>query len=102
MKKFTLVVSLVALGTIAAFSGCSSSPLASENTSDMPVEASAGGEEFSSLTNPDPGAVIDSENSPSLVADNSSYSPPSFTDSAPEPAMKSPVNLGASSAGRAH
>lgn len=112
MKKFAIVVSMVALVSVAGFSGCSSAPTTGEEgaTSDMPVEAGANSAEFNALTDgaasasaePSPGAVVDTANPSTTVADSSAYSPPSFTDSAPEPAQKSPVNLGASSAGRAH
>lgn len=109
MKKFALVVSLVAF-TALGLTGCSSSPVAGEETSEMPVEAGANSAEFNALANSDSaasasaeptsvGAVVDTANPSTTVADNSAYSPPSFTDSAPS---KSPVNLGASSAGRAH
>jgi hypothetical protein len=108
MKKFALVASLVAL-TAIGFSGCSSAEVASGETSEMPVEAGANSAEFNALANsdsaasasaePSVGAVVDTANPSTTVADNSSYSPPSFANSAPE---KSPINLGASSAGRAH
>ena len=109
MKKFALVVSLVAF-TALGLAGCASSELASTETTDMPVEAGADSAEFNALANSDSaasasaepsstGAIVDTANPSTVVADNSAYSPPSFTESAPE---KSPVNLGASSAGRAH
>lgn len=113
MKKFAIVLSLVAL-TAVGLTGCSSSQLASEETSDMPVEAGANSAEFNALANPDSaasasaeptsvGAVVDTANPSTTVADNSAYSPPSFTDSSSDEApSKSPVNLGASSAGRSH
>jgi hypothetical protein len=108
MKKFAIVASLVAL-TAVGLIGCSSGEVAPDATTDMPVEASADNSAFNALTNPDvaadqssepsTGAVLDTANPSATVADNSEYSPPSFTDTATEPA-KSPVNLGASSAGR--
>lgn len=116
MKKFAIVVSLVAL-TAVGLTGCSTGELASGETTDMPADgaAAAGTDsaEFNALTNSDgsasasaepasTGAVVDTANPSTTVADNSSYSPPSFTDTATAPAEKSPVNLGASSAGRAH
>ncbi|MBS1962066.1 MAG: hypothetical protein JST04_07620 [Bdellovibrionales bacterium] len=112
MKKFALVASLVAL-TVAGLNGCSSAEVSSSDaTTDMPVEAGANNDAFNALANPDAaasasaepsstGAVVDTANPSTTVADNSAYSPPSFTDSATAP-EKSPVNLGASSAGRAH
>lgn len=111
MKKFALVASLVAL-TVAGLNGCSSAEVSSDATTDMPVESGANNEAFNALANPDAaasasaepsstGAIVDTANPSTTVADNSSYSPPSFTDSATAP-EKSPVNLGASSAGRAH
>ncbi len=105
MKKNTVVVSLVTLMSILGFSGCSSTPMASDEAAEAPVEAAANTSEFNDLAQSDAGAVVDSAYpSSTTVADAStaqSYSPPSFTDSAPS-AETSHANLGASSAGRAH
>lgn len=103
MKKFAIVASLVALTAVAGLTGCSSAGVApTTESTDMPVEAAANSAEFNALANPDsPGAVVDTANPSTIVADNSAYTPPSFTETATAPA-KSPVNLGASSAGRAH
>jgi hypothetical protein len=108
MKKYAIVASLVALMGLA---GCSSAGVAPSETTDMPVEGAANNSAFNALANPDAaasassepstGAVVDTANPSTTVADNSAYTPPSFTDTATAPA-KSPVNLGASSAGRAH
>ena len=107
MKKFSIVASLVTLAALG-LAGCSHGDLASDGTTDLPVESAANNSEFNALANPDAaaqasadpsvGAVVDTANPSSTVADNSTYSPSSFTDSAPS---TSPVNLGASSAGRA-
>lgn len=101
MKKYAFVACLVALTTLT-LSGCSSAEV-SPSASDLPAEAGADGGALSALNNPDAaasasaepsaGAVVDTANSASTIADNSSYSPSSD---------RSPVNLGASSAGRAH
>lgn len=111
MKKFALVASLAAL-TALGLAGCSHGELASSETTDMPVESAADNPEFNALANgdaaaeasaePSVGAVVDTANPSTTVADNSSYSPSSFTDTASDAPAKSPVNLGASSAGRAH
>ena len=101
MKKFALVACLVALSGLT-LTGCSSAEVSDAST-DMPVENGASNDAFNALANPDAaasassepsvGAVVDTANPAATVADNSSYTPP---------AEKSPVNLGASSAGRAH
>jgi hypothetical protein len=105
MKKFAIVASLVALSSLGLV-GCSSTPelAANDSTTDMPVEAAAQTPAFDALANSNggaepqnTGAVIDTANPATTVADNSAYTPP--VDTAP---AKSPVNLGASSAGRAH
>lgn len=118
MKKYTRVLFLVALSvSLGALAGCSSAGISNEGT-DAPVEAGAGGEQFDSLANADltpsadPGAIVDSgapstsssEPSTTLAAaDTSSYAANSYADNSPAySAPKSPVNLGASSAGRAH
>ena len=105
MKKITAVVSLVTLMSIFGFSGCSSTPMASDENTEVPVEAAANSTEFNALAQSEAGAVVDSANpTTTTVADAStaqSYSPPSFSDSAPA-AESSSANLGASSAGRAH
>jgi hypothetical protein len=79
--------------------------MASEENTEVPVEAAANSTEFNTLANSEAGAVVDSANpTETTVADASTaqtYSPPSFTDSAPA-AGTSHANLGASSAGRAH
>lgn len=106
MKNYTRVLTLVVLSAVlAGFAGCSSSQLAATETTDVPVEANAGGEAFNSLANSDltptadPGAVIDTATPPTVVA---AASAPSEYKSQPEFKSQSPVNLGASSAGRAH
>jgi hypothetical protein len=88
--------------TLGLLASCSSTPV----TDSAEVESSANNEAFSSLVNSDgseTGAVVDQSN-PMLVADASSNSPTasdsSFSGSSSS--HHSPVNLGASSAGRAH
>lgn len=103
MKNFTRVLNLVVLTVVfAGFSGCSSTQLASTETSDIPIEANAGGEAFDAVANSDltpsadPGAVVDTATPPTTVA---AYTPP------PAPAEQesySQANLGAASSGRAH
>lgn len=101
MKKFA---SVWVLGTfvliVGTFSGCSSAERAPEEGEAVAaVEPAANNEAFDALTNSDAsassdaGAVMDSSTPSSFVAE-SSYAPS-------EPAS-SPVNLGASSAGRSH
>ncbi len=111
MKKYAIVASLVAITAAIGLAGCSSAGVNPDATTDMPVEGAANNSAFNALANPDAaaqasaepstGAVVDTANPSTTVADNSAYSPPSFTDAGNSPA-KSPVNLGASSAGRAH
>ncbi len=100
MKKYTRVLSLVVIAIAAlGFSGCSSTKLASSETTEMPVESNAGGEAFNNLASADltptadPGAVVDTAPPSTVVAS---------ADPAPAYSAPSPVNLGASSAGRAH
>jgi hypothetical protein len=111
MKKYAIVASLVMITAAIGLAGCSSAGKNPDATTDMPVEGAANNAAFNALANPDAaasasaepstGAVVDTANPSTTVADNWAYSPPSFTDSAATP-TKSPVNLGASSAGRAH
>lgn len=104
MKKYTNALFLVALTVTLA--GCSTGELASTETTEVPVEQSAGGEQFNSLANSDltpaatdPGAVVDTATPNTVVASaDTTPSEPASSYSAPQ----SPVNLGASSAGRAH
>ncbi len=101
MKKFA---SVLVVGTfvllMGTFSGCSSAEHApEEGEATAAVEPAANNEAFDALANsdvsanPDAGAVMDTSTPSSFVADSSL--------SASEPAT-SPVNLGASSAGRSH
>lgn len=110
MKNFTRVLNLAVL-TVAmtAFASCSSSPLASTETTDIPVEANAGGEAFNAVANSDltptaePGAVMDSATPAEVVAQASApETTASYEAPAEKPARHSSANLGASSSGRAH
>jgi len=101
MKKYTSALFLVVLTVTLA--GCSTAEVA---TTETPVEQSAGGDQFNSLANSDltpsadPGAVVDTS-TPSTVVAAADTTPPADTASSYS-APHSPVNLGASSAGRAH
>jgi hypothetical protein len=71
-------------------------------TDSAEVETGANNEAFSALVNSEEtGAVVDQAN-PVLVADASSASPTASDASFTGSSHHSPVNLGASSAGRAH
>lgn len=100
MKKFTTALFLVTLtASLTLFVGCSSTQKSDEvvGASDLPAEATASNDAYNSLMTEDLGAVKD-EGAPTYLADASgaqgAVSEPSSLSDA------SPVNLGASSAGR--
>jgi hypothetical protein len=88
--------------TLGLLASCSSTPV----TDSAEVESQANNEAFSALvdsepTSADTGAVVD-QSSPMLVADASSTQSTASDASFSGSSQHSPVNLGASSAGRAH
>jgi hypothetical protein len=86
--------------TLGLLASCSSTPV----TDSAEVESEANNEAFSALVDSEPvadtGAIVD-QSSPMLVADASSTQP-TMSDATYGSSEQSPVNLGASSAGRAH
>ncbi len=104
MKKSTTVLAVITFVlSTAAFTGCSSAGKTSDAEAVAAVEPEANNDAFNSLAysddssmSPDAGAVVDSANPSAYVADASTPSESSYTPSA------SPVNLGATSAGRSH
>ncbi len=105
MKKFTSVLSVVVLSAvIGSLAGCSSAQIDEQSTStELPVESNAGGEAFNAVASADLTPTAD----PSSTIQSNSESPSSNlmasnNVTAPSYSSPSPVNLGASSAGRAH
>lgn len=103
MKKKWTTIFTVATVTVSMglFASCSSTPTTTAESTELPAEVTTDlPSDTTSYSSESTGAVVDTASPPTYLADASSTS--SVSDAAPAYSAPSPVNLGASSAGRSH
>lgn len=101
MKKWTTVLTLATVTvSMSLFASCSSTPTTTADTTELPAEVTTDlPSDSMSYSSESTGAVVDTASPPTYLADASSSTTSDYT---PSYTTSSPVNLGASSAGRSH